>query len=193
VVALSWFIAVAAVVLGALAAVKLVDPSPTATMLHALEVPGGALTARLMGAVELLVAVVVLSAGPAASVGALAALYFVFAAGLVVLRHRSPTTSCGCIGRLSGPPTVRHMVIDACLGVAALTGVLTSTTAWPDLSGMVTTSAYWLSVMFGAFAVIAALSGPAMSTTPSAGPSTGTLMGPNSTVSNPDDSRRNRN
>jgi hypothetical protein len=164
VIALSWLIAVAALVLGALATVKLVDPAPTSTMLHAMGVPGGNLAARLMGTVELLVAVAVLSAGPVVSVAALATLYIVFAAGLAVLRHRSPATSCGCIGRLSGPPTFRHMAIDAALGSAAVAGAVTATTAWPELSGMASTIAYWLSAMVGAVAVIGALSGPAVST-----------------------------
>lgn len=156
---MSWCVAVAAVVLGSLGTVKLIDPSPTATMLAALGIPGGNLAARLLGAVEVLVGVVVLSDGPAMAVAALAAAYGSFSIGLVVLRRRSPLTPCGCVGRWSGPPSWRHVAINTALGMAALAGAVTNTTSWPLLSGVMSTTVYWLSVMIGAVAVIVALSG----------------------------------
>jgi hypothetical protein len=158
VLVLSWCVAVAAVVLGSLGTVKLIDPAPTATMFEALGIPGRNLGARLLGAVEVVVGVVVLSDGPAVTVAALAAAYGLFSIGLVVLRRRSPSTPCGCVGRWSGPPSWRHVAINSALAMAALVGAVTSTTSWPVLSGAMSTTVYWLSVMIAAIAVIVALS-----------------------------------
>lgn len=155
---MSWILATAATVLGALGLVKLIDPAPTSRMLSALPVPGGHLGARLLGAAEVAVAVVVLADGPAAAVVALSFAYWSFTIGLVVLRRRSPTTPCGCVGRWSGPPTRGHIVINGVLASAAVVCVATGTTAWPDLPGAASTIVYWLSAMIAAVGVIAAMS-----------------------------------
>ena len=160
-IALSWLLAVGAVVLGALGIVKLVDPNPTSTMLDAVGMPGHNLTARLLGVVEVMVAVAVLADGPQFAAVILAGMYSAFAIGLLVLRHRSPSTPCGCVGRWSGPPSYRHVAIDAVLAMAAATCVATATTSWPALSGAIPTTTYWLVVIVGSIAVIAAMSGPA--------------------------------
>jgi hypothetical protein len=158
VVVLSWIVAGAATVLGALGVVKLIDPTPTSTMLAALGVPAGNLAARLLGAGEVVLAVVVLSDGPVVAMVALALAYWSFTIGLVVLRRRSPATPCGCVGRWSGPPTRRHIAINGVLASAAVVCVATGTTAWPTLSGPVSTTAYWLSATIASVGVIAAMS-----------------------------------
>lgn len=157
-IVLSWILAGAATVLGALGIVKLIDPTPTSTMLAALRVPGRDLAARLLGAGEVVVAVVVLSDGPVVAVVALAVAYWSFTIGLVVLRRRSPDTPCGCVGRWSGPPSMRHIAINGVLASSAVACVATGTTAWPTLSGPVSTTAYWLSAMIASVGVIAAMS-----------------------------------
>lgn len=158
---LSWIVAGAATVLGALGVIKLIDPAPTSTMLAALGVPGRDVAARLLGGAEVAVAVVVLSDGPAVAMVALALAYWSFTLGLVVLRRRSPATPCGCVGRWSGPPTRRHIAINGALATAAAACVVTGTTAWPTLSGAVSTTGYWLSAMIAAVVVIAAMSSTA--------------------------------
>jgi hypothetical protein len=120
VILLSWALAVAAVVLAVTGVLKVVDPTSTGPVLQALGLPSGHLAARSVGVIELAVAfAALLTTGP---LGAwlVAAVYGVFTVGLIVVRRRSPATSCGCVGRWSGPPQRRHLAINmAAAGVAA--------------------------------------------------------------------------
>jgi len=103
---------VAALVLVAAGAVKLVEPGYTTVALRAMGLPSGVAMVRAGAVVEAglgSVALTVRSAAPAALV---AASYLAFSAFVLAARHRGvPITSCGCLGSVDTPPTLRHVAL----------------------------------------------------------------------------------
>lgn len=161
-IALSWAITVTAVVLAAAGVVKLLDPAPTARMVQAVGLRAGDGAARLIGAGEVVVGVAVVVSGLAVAVAAMAAWYAAFTVTLAVLRVRSPDTPCGCIGRWSGPPARRHLVVNAAAAVCAVAGVATATAPGPPMTASAAVTAwFWAAVLAGSLAMVAVLAGGA--------------------------------
>lgn len=117
-------VAAAAVVLTVSGATKLATPLPTERMLDALGTPGWRGRARTLGAVEVLVAAVLVLAGGRWPPLVAAVVYVT----LTVVANRAmvsaPDLPCGCVGSRSSPVGTRHVVLDglfaAVLGVAAV-------------------------------------------------------------------------
>lgn len=114
---------IAAVVIAVSGLAKLRSPGPFAALLRSIGLPGGPLTARVAGLVELVLgAAAVLVGGPvlAAAVGAA---YLVFA-GAIVAARRSGTESCGCFGAASAPPSAVHLVVNLLAAAIAIAAAL---------------------------------------------------------------------
>jgi len=150
----SWVVAVAAVVLGAAGALKVVNPEPTAAMLTALRLPSGNVMGRSIGAVEVVVAAWVLGVGGWFSQLVLAGVYAGFAAGMVVLRRRSPATPCGCFGKLSRPPGRRHVAVNLAGAAAGIVGAITGAEALPEDAGTGATAVFVVLVVLGAVGTV---------------------------------------
>lgn len=150
----------AGVVLGAAGVTKLVDPSPTERLLAALGLGGGAPVARAAGLVELGLALWLLASGAPASAAGMAAAYLVLLITVLVLRHRSPSTPCGCFGQWSGPPSARHVIVNA-LGVSVCALAAATATPVAPPSGVSATGAlgWWGAVAGVAIAGVIALGG----------------------------------
>jgi hypothetical protein len=103
---------------------KLRRPRPAAEAMTVLGLPASALLARLLGVVEVAVAVGAVATGGRVAAGALTALYLGFAVvGALTLRRGDPSASCGCTGRDDTPVTPAHVLISlgfAAAGVAAV-------------------------------------------------------------------------
>ncbi|MEO8697664.1 MAG: MauE/DoxX family redox-associated membrane protein [Acidimicrobiales bacterium] len=105
---------------------KLANPAPTARALRALVGPAGARrpatqgswlwSARLLGAAEAAVALVVVGQGGKAAY-VLAALYVAFA--VTALRLRNRNVDCGCFGAASAKASWIHVVINMVAAVVA--------------------------------------------------------------------------
>lgn len=152
---------IAGVVLGAAGATKVIDPGATARMLEAVGAPGGRLAARLLGTLEILIALWLLASGSRWAAAATALAYLVLTLTVALLRHRSPATPCGCFGAWSGPPSARHLAINlsgvAVSSVAATAGVIVGPPAGWTGAGVL---AWWLVVVGGSALVVLALAGP---------------------------------
>jgi uncharacterized membrane protein YphA (DoxX/SURF4 family) len=113
---------------------KLRAPAAAADAMRAAGLPSGALPARLVGAAELGVGVLVLVAPSRPSLGALAALYALlgwFAARL--LRRPEPVASCGCFGA-DAPPSRLHASFDLTAAAAAALFALHPPAGLPELA-----------------------------------------------------------
>lgn len=153
---LSWTLAVVAVVLAATGLIKLVDPQPSAPMLKALGLPSSAVAIRCVGVGELGAGLVVLIWDPTWGPLLVAVAYGSFTALMVTLRRRSPTTSCGCIGRWSGPPLWRHVAINAAASAVGF-GSLIAAAGVDATETTMGTALWWTSVMIGAGAMVTGL------------------------------------
>src|SRR5262245_7230359 len=117
--AVSVLVFVAAGLLVASGLANLRDPGPASRALAGAGLPTGAIPARLLGLVEVVVgAGCLFVAGPAFRV-ATAVLYAGFAVFLVVLLRRDRSASCGCLGTKDAPPTVLHVALDLVAATAA--------------------------------------------------------------------------
>lgn len=92
---------------------KIIDPAPTSGALRAAQLPDSHVLVRLLGAVELVLAIGgILLGGSSPAVGG-ALLYIAFALFVShALRNRLPISSCGCLGSAETPPTRLHIVIN---------------------------------------------------------------------------------
>lgn len=152
---------IAGVVLGAAGATKVIDPGATARTLEAVGAPGGRLAARLLGTLELLIALWLLASGSRWAAAATALAYLVLTLTVVLLRRRSPATPCGCFGAWSGPPSARHLAIN--LGgviVSTLVATADVTVGPPAGWNGAGVLAWWLVVVGGSALVVLALAGP---------------------------------
>ena len=151
---------IAGVVLGAAGATKVIDPGPAARMLGAVGAPGGRPAARLLGTIEVLVALWLLAGGTRWAAIATAVLYLVLTLTVVLLRHRSPATPCGCFGTWSGPPSTRHLVINlGGLAVSALTAAADIAVGPPAGWTGAGVLAWWMVVVGGSGLVVLTLAG----------------------------------
>lgn len=128
--------AVAAVcaVLVAAGVAKLTQPAGTGEVLGTLGVPGGATSARGLGAVEVLLGLTALTVGGRWTI-ALVALAYAAAAGVVLAARRAGLATCGCFGARSPAPSPAHAWLDLlCAGVAAA-GAAVSVPPLADLLG----------------------------------------------------------
>lgn len=116
----------AAVLLSVAGAAKAVTPEPAAAALARLQLPHSLWAVRLLGLVELIVAVSAFVVGGAGPAIALAALYGGFAQAAWTLVRSDSTVPCGCFGRVEMPATRRHVAVNI-LALAA--GVVAA--SWP--------------------------------------------------------------
>jgi hypothetical protein len=127
VLVLPWLLATVAVVLGVAGILKVIDPVATGQMLDALHAPSSAAAVRILGLIELAVALAVLSGAPWPATALFTLLWVTFTGAITWLRRTSPTTPCGCLGALSGPPAARHLVVTALAATVAAVALITRT------------------------------------------------------------------
>jgi len=99
-----------------------VDPSGTVGALRALGLPLPAVAVRGLSAFELVLGAAALAVSSAVVAGLVAVSYIGFAAVIVAALWRDvPIDSCGCLGRLETPPSLRHVgvVLVALAGAVA--------------------------------------------------------------------------
>lgn len=113
----AWLILVAATVaaglLAAAGAVKLVRPLPTARAMYAAGLPGSSWAARAVGLVEVTAGLWFLAAPSAVAAIVLGAIYLAFA-GFVgfLVTARPEAVSCGCAGMNDVPPSRLHAILN---------------------------------------------------------------------------------
>lgn len=150
----TWAVAVVAVALAATGALKVVDPRSSGPMLAALGLPHSPGASVVLGLVELLVGLGVLLSPWRGALAALALAYAGLAIAVTVVRRRHPLTPCGCVGRWSGPPTHRHIAVNAIAGLVACVGLATADTL-PVTEGAA--AVWWLAVVAGSCVMLATL------------------------------------
>ncbi len=116
----------AAVLLGAAGAAKAVTPEPASAALARLQLYHHPWAVRLLGVVELVVAVSAFIVGGVAPATTLAALYAGFAVVAAAMVRSESAVPCGCFGPVEMPATSRHVTFNV-LALAA--GVVAA--SWP--------------------------------------------------------------
>ena len=108
-------------------ATKLLRPTSARAAARALHLPAGNTGVRVLGAVELAVALSgALFGGPAAV--AVAAAYAVLTGAAFVLWRTAPGTPCGCLGPAPTPASGGHVALNA---VAAIVAAIVATGPTP--------------------------------------------------------------
>jgi len=124
---------VAAALLGAGGASKVVRPSTTARALREMGLPASPTLVRVGAFAELVVAAGALAGAGRLFALLLAASYLAFAAFVVAALHRGvPLSSCGCFGVTDTPPTPVHVGIN--LAAAAVAGAVA--VGWASAGGL---------------------------------------------------------
>lgn len=100
-------------------AAKLVAPAAFVETLRALRLHGGAVAARVAGALELTIGVGAIVLGGSIAALVVAATYAVFAVTVVKAR-RAGAESCGCFGSVAAPPSAVHVVVNCASALLAL-------------------------------------------------------------------------
>ncbi len=116
----------AAVLLGAAGASKAITPEPASAALARLQLYHRQWAVRLLGLVELVVAVSAFIIGGTVPATALAALYAGFAVVAAAMARSGSAEPCGCFGRVEMPATRRHVVVNILAAVVGLTAA-----SWP--------------------------------------------------------------
>ena len=116
----------AAVLLGAAGATKTVAPEPASAALARLQLYHHLWAVRLLGLVELVVAVSAFIVGGFVPATALAALYAGFAVVAAAMVRSGSGEPCGCFGRVEMPATSRHVTANV---LAVAIGLLAA--SWP--------------------------------------------------------------
>ena len=112
---------IAALLLAAAGAAKLVDPTNTVGALRRMGVPAPAPLVRFGGALETGLAVAAVVTGAPALAVLVAASYLLFTAFVLIALGRGlPIGSCGCFGKVDTPPSSLHVVVNLGAVVAAL-------------------------------------------------------------------------
>ena len=109
--------------LGTSGVAKLIDPDPTTGAMSAARLPSSTLLSRLLGVLEVVLAVSGLAVGGRLPLAAATLLYLAFALFTFGARvKRLPLQSCGCFGRDDTPPTAIHVAYNvvAMLGLGYL-------------------------------------------------------------------------
>lgn len=140
---------IAAVLLGAAGAAKAVTPEPASAALARLQLYHRQWAVRLLGLVELVVAVSAFIVGGFVAATALAALYAGFAVVAAVMVRTGYGEPCGCFGQVEMPATLRHVTVNI---LAVVIGLLAA--SWPvEAVDQLFDSDRWL---FAPFAVVVA-------------------------------------
>lgn len=116
----------AAGLLGAAGASKAIAPEPAAAALARLQLYHRQWAVRLLGLVELAVAVSAFIVGGVVPATALAALYAGFAVVAGAMVRSGSAEPCGCFGRIEMPATSRHVAVNILAALAGLTAA-----SWP--------------------------------------------------------------
>ena len=116
----------AAVLLGAAGASKAITPGPASAALARLQLYHRRWAVRLLGLVELVVAVSAFIIGGTVPATALAALYAGFAVVAAAMARSGSAEPCGCFGRVEMPATWRHVALSILAAVAGLVAA-----SWP--------------------------------------------------------------
>ena len=155
----------AAVLLGAAGASKAVTPEPASTALARLQLYHRHWAVRLLGLVELIVAVSAFIVGGIVPATALAALYAGFAVVAGAMVRSGSAEPCGCFGRIEMPATRRHVTMNV---LAVAVGLVAA--SWPgEAVDKLFDTRQWLFAPFavvvvaGAYGAFAWLSRPAPS------------------------------
>lgn len=110
----------AAVLLGAAGASKVVTPEPASAALARLQLYHRPWAVRALGLVELVVAVSAFILGGIVPATALAAFYAAFAVVAAAMVRSGSAEPCGCFGRIEMPATRRHLIVNILAVVAGL-------------------------------------------------------------------------
>lgn len=116
----------AAVLLGAAGASKAITPEPATAALARLQLYHRQWAVRLLGLVELVVAISAFIVGGVVPATALAALYAGFAVVAAAMVRSGSEAPCGCFGRIEMPATWRHVALSILAAAAGLTAA-----SWP--------------------------------------------------------------
>lgn len=139
----------AAVLLGAAGAAKAVAPEPASAALARLQLYHRQSAVRLLGVVELVVAVSAFIVGGVVPATALAALYAGFAVVAAAMVRSGSAEPCGCFGRVEMTASKRHVAVNI---LAVVVGLLAA--SWPvEAIDKLFDSQKWL---LGPFAVVVA-------------------------------------
>ena len=155
---------IAAVLLGAAGASKAVTPESASAALARLQLYHRQGAVRLLGLVELIVAVSAFIVGGIGPATALAALYAGFAVAAAAMVRSGSAMPCGCFGRVEMPATPRHVAVNILAVVAGLVAA-----SWPvEAVDKLFDGQKWLLIPFavvvtgGAYGVFAWLSRPSI-------------------------------
>ena len=119
----------AALLLLAAGAVKVASPAGTRVALQKAGLPSQAMAVRLLGIVEVAIAVAALAIGGAVAAGLVALAYLGFAGFAALLSHRTRNTaSCGCFGASDAPVGTVHVVVDLVAAALCAAAALDPTT-----------------------------------------------------------------
>ena len=125
---------VAAALLAAAGASKVLAPQDTAVALRAAGIPTPPLLVRVGGLAEALIGVAAIATGSWITAVLVGASYAGFAAFVLVARRGgTPLASCGCFGKADTPPTRLHVVVN--LGAVAAS-VAVALDPGPGLAGV---------------------------------------------------------
>jgi len=112
---------IAALLLAAAGAAKVIDPTTTVGALRKLGLPAPAAAVRVGGAVEVALAVGAVLTGAPVLAALVAVSYLLFTAFVLVALGRGlPIGSCGCFGKVDTPPSVLHVVVNLAAVTAAI-------------------------------------------------------------------------
>ncbi|GAA1996387.1 hypothetical protein JL107_12415 [Nakamurella flavida] len=135
-----------ALLLGAAGVAKVLRPAPTARAARALDLAiadrlSGHLSVRLLGGLEIVVAVSVLAGGGARAAAALALAYLLLTAVAVRLLTVAPDSDCGCFGTAREPVSRLHVVVNGACALVGVAAVLAPQPAFTAAVASATTSA----------------------------------------------------
>jgi len=127
-------VSVLAVVLVVAGGGKLRSPAAAADALRSAGLPAGALPARLVGAAEAAIGLLVLVVPARPALVLMAGLYAVLGAfALRLVLAAEPVASCGCFGA-DAPPSPLHAAFDAAAALVALTAAVEPPPGLPELA-----------------------------------------------------------
>ena len=151
----------AAVILAAAGASKAISPEPASAALARLQLYNRPWAVRLLGLIELVVAVSAFVVGGVVPATALAALYAGFAVVAGAMVRSGTAVPCGCFGRVEMHATWRHVTVNILAVVAGLMAA-----SWPvEAIDMLFDGQKWLLAPFavvvagGAYGVFGLLKG----------------------------------
>jgi hypothetical protein len=125
---------IAAALVAAAGAHKVMAPASTADALRSAQLPSRPTLVRAVGAVEVLSGGAVLLLGGRFAAAGLGLTYLAFLGFLVRLRDRAgPQAGCSCFGVRPLPVTGSHLVLDGVAAAVAVTAVAFPVTSAPQL------------------------------------------------------------